>query len=72
MRFELTTLAMARRCSTTEPHPHILVREKGLEPPRQVAQDPKSCASASSATPANNGDPSAIRTRDTLLKRQVL
>ena len=22
MRFELTALAMARRCSTTEPHPH--------------------------------------------------
>ena len=30
-----------------------LVREGGLEPPRPKAQDPKSCASANSATPAH-------------------
>ena len=29
-----------------------LVREKGLEPPRRKAPDPKSGASANSATPA--------------------
>ena len=39
------------------------------------ALDPKSSASASSATLANrqkNGDPPATRTRDTLIKSQVL
>ena len=30
-----------------------LVREKGLEPPRRKAPDPKSGASANSATPAS-------------------
>ncbi len=30
------------------------MRVKGLEPPRRKAQDPKSSASANSATPANN------------------
>ena len=31
-RFELATLALARRCSTPEPLPHILVEESGFEP----------------------------------------
>ena len=31
----------------------IVVREKGLEPPRRKAPDPKSGASANSATPAS-------------------
>jgi hypothetical protein len=30
----------------------ILVRAKGLEPPHLAIQEPKSCASTSSATPA--------------------
>ena len=30
-RFELATLALARRCSTTEPLPHM-VEESGFEP----------------------------------------
>jgi hypothetical protein len=30
----------------------VLVRAEGLEPPRLASQEPKSCASASSATPA--------------------
>ena len=29
---------------------HALVREKGLEPPRIAAQDPKSCVSTNSTT----------------------
>ena len=35
-RFELATFALARQRSTTEPLPHIVVvRMKGLEPPRR-------------------------------------
>ena len=61
-RFELATPTLARWCSTTEllPHVHkffylamkIMVRVKGVEPPRLAALDPKSSASANSATPA--------------------
>src|SRR5437867_9688309 len=32
-----------------------MVRAEGLEPPRLASQEPKSCASASSATPARDG-----------------
>ena len=32
----------------------LLVREKGLEPPRIAAQDPKSCVSTNSTTLAEN------------------
>ena len=49
-----------------------MVRETGIEPARRETLDPKSSASASSATPANFGDPTATRTRDTLIKSQVL
>ena len=35
--FEPATLALARRCSTTEPLPHM-VRLEGLEPPRARRQ----------------------------------
>ena len=53
----------------------LLVRVTGIEPARRKTLDPKSSASASSATLANrqkNGDPPATRTRDTLIKSQVL
>ena len=56
--FEPATPTLARWCSTTELLPHImkLMRVKGVEPPRLTALDPKSSASANSATPAN-GEP---------------
>src|SRR5699024_5885418 len=52
--FEPATPSLARRYSATELLPHIikLVRVKGLEPPRPKTLDPKSSASANSATPA--------------------
>ncbi len=48
------------------------MRVKGLEPPRLAAPDPKSGASANSATPAINGEPCRIRTYDPLIKSQML
>ncbi len=55
----------------------VFVRMEGLEPPCREALDPKSSASASSATPAYhiiqlNGEPYWTRTSDTLIKSQVL
>ncbi len=48
----------------------ILMRMKGLEPLHQKIQDPKSCASANSATSAYGGY--RARTCDPLLVRQML
>ena len=49
---------------------------EGSRTPTPKALDPKSSASASSATPAfyyfNNGEPYWTRTSDTLIKSQVL
>ena len=53
--FEPATPTLARWYSTTELLPHcmlLMVRVEGLEPPRREALDPKSSASANSATPA--------------------
>ena len=55
-RFELATSTLARLRSTTELLPLIIfymVRMKGVEPPRRKAPDPKSGASANSATSAH-------------------
>ena len=46
-----------------------MVQVKGVEPPRRKALDPKSSASASSATPAFSGDSSGTRTPDTMIKK---
>ena len=50
---------------------HCMVQVKGVEPPRPKALDPKSSASANSATPAF-GDSSGTRTPDTMIKSHVL
>ena len=48
------------------------MRVKGLEPPRRKALDPKSSASANSATPAYTYEPYWARTSDPLIKSQML
>ena len=48
--FEPATPTLARLYSTAELLLHM--RVKGVEPPRRKALDPKSSASANSATPA--------------------
>ena len=55
-------------------HYTCLVRAKRLELIRLAALEPKSSASANSATPAlqKAGDPSEIRTPDPLIKSQML
>ena len=55
-------------------HYTCLVRAKRLELIRLAALEPKSSASANSATPAlqETGDPSEIRTPDPLIKSQML
>ncbi len=50
----------------------LVVRERGLEPPHLAVPDPKSGASANSATPAQSGTPARIRTWDLRLRRPLL
>ena len=50
-RFELATLALARRCSTPEPLPHILVEESGFEPLKAKLTDLQSAPFGHSGTP---------------------
>ena len=50
-RFELATLALARRCSTPEPLPHILVEGDGFEPSKAVLTDLQSAPFGRSGTP---------------------
>ena len=54
-RFELATLALARRCSTTEPLPHILVEGDGFEPSKAELTDLQSAPFSHSGTPPNSG-----------------
>ena len=48
-RFELATLALARRCSTTEPFPQ-LVEENGFEPLKAAPTDLQSVPFSHSGT----------------------
>ena len=51
-RFELATLALARRCSTPEPLPHInLVEEDGFEPSKAQLTDLQSAPFGHSGIP---------------------
>ena len=69
--FEPSTLWLQIRCSTNWAKPaYSIMRVKGLEPPRLAALDPKSSASANSATPAN--ELCRARTCDPLIKSQML
>ena len=52
-RFELATLALARRCSTPEPLPHILVEGGGFEPPKAQLTDLQSAPFGHSGIPRN-------------------
>ena len=50
-RFELATLALARRCSTSEPLPHItLMEEIGFEPMKAEPTDLQSVPFSHSGT----------------------
>ena len=57
-RFELATLALARRCSTPEPLPHIrlikLVEGGGFEPPKAKLTDLQSAPFGHSGNPRNS------------------
>ena len=50
-RFELATLALARRCSTPEPLPHNLVEGDGFEPSNAVQTDLQSAPFGRSGIP---------------------
>ena len=51
-RFELATLALARRCSTTEPFPQLtnMMEEDGFEPSKAVPTDLQSVPFSHSGT----------------------
>ena len=50
-RFELATLALARRCSTPEPLPHMLVEGDGFEPSKAQLTDLQSAPFGHSGIP---------------------
>ena len=53
-RFELATLALARRCSTPEPLPLMLVEEDGFEPSNAQQTDLQSAPFGLSGIPPKN------------------
>ena len=71
-RFELATLALARRCSTPEPLPHILVEGDGFEPSKAQLTDLQSAPFGHSGIPRNNGADGGNRTPNLLITNQLL
>ena len=69
--FEPATLALARRCSTTEPLPHM-VEGEGFEPSKSQITDLQSAPFGHSGTPPNNGAGDGTRTRNLLITSQLL
>ena len=77
-RFELATLALARRCSTPEPLPHIvfikLVEGDGFEPSKAQLTDLQSAPFGHSGIPRNYffGAGGGNRTPNLLITNQLL
>ena len=72
-RFELATLALARRCSTPEPLPHTLVEGDGFEPSKAVLTDLQSAPFGRSGTPRQSiGADGGNRTPNLLITNQLL
>ena len=72
-RFELATLALARRCSTPEPLPHInLVEGGGFEPPKAQLTDLQSAPFGHSGNPRYFGAGGGNRTPNLLITNQLL
>ena len=71
-RFELATLALARRCSTPEPLPHILVEGDGFEPSKAELTDLQSAPFGHSGIPRNFGADGGNRTPNLLITNQLL
>ncbi len=72
-RFELATLALARRCSTPEPLPHIiLVEGDGFEPSKAKLTDLQSAPFGHSGIPRYIGADGGNRTPNRLITNQML
>ena len=75
-RFELATLALARRCSTPEPLPHIsmkLVEGDGFEPSKAQLTDLQSAPFGHSGIPRYfDGASEGNRTPNLLITNQLL
>ena len=71
-RFELATLALARRCSTPEPLPHKLVEGDGFEPSKAQLTDLQSVPFGRSGIPPQFGAGDRSRTNNLLITNQLL
>ena len=71
-RFELATLALARRCSTPEPLPHMLVEGDGFEPSKAQLTDLQSAPFGHSGIPRKSGADGGNRTPNLLITNQLL